>query len=382
MIHSYDMLVTLAAAAGVRADQLDTCAAIGLAESAGNDHAFNGVAPDASYGLWQINMHGKLGPARKTQYRLDHNDDLYLPDVNARVMADISRGGTDWQPWGAYKNGAYLKFLRKDVPMTVIQPRSAWQAAPRRINPGTISGAVLKLFLHHTVTPVTGDEGKDLRLVQTVAFGRRFSDISYSFLVFPNGNVYEGRGWRVVGAHTEGHNSSSYGISLVGNYETQPMTDAQVAAVQAVIAEGKRLGHIDSRATLRGHRDMKATACPGRHAYARLAEIRSAPATPTTNEEDDPMMNLIAHNTGLYAQHGVFAVHLNRPSEVTGLQAKGLLKPGKATDVNDFELGEFILLENDLGSLLNSILEAVRSSKVAPAQTVVHKLEINAKVVQ
>lgn len=34
---------------------------------------------------------------------------------------------------------------------------------------------------------------------------RGWDDIGYSFLVGQDGNVYEGRGWHHVGAHTQGY---------------------------------------------------------------------------------------------------------------------------------------------------------------------------------
>lgn len=36
-------------------------------------------------------------------------------------------------------------------------------------------------------------------------------DIGYSFMIGEDGNVYEGRGWDEVGAHTYGYNSVGLG---------------------------------------------------------------------------------------------------------------------------------------------------------------------------
>lgn len=53
------------------------------------------------------------------------------------------------------------------------------------------------------------------------------------------------------------------------------MTDAQVQAARGIIAEGQRLGHIAANFNVRGHREVKATACPGKNAFARIHEIRT-----------------------------------------------------------------------------------------------------------
>jgi N-acetylmuramoyl-L-alanine amidase len=38
-----------------------------------------------------------------------------------------------------------------------------------------------------------------------------WSDIAYSFLVGEDGNIYEGRGFDIVGSHTSGYNSVALG---------------------------------------------------------------------------------------------------------------------------------------------------------------------------
>lgn len=54
-----------------------------------------------------------------------------------------------------------------------------------------------------------------------------WSDIGYSFLVGGDGNWYEGRGWNVTGAHTQGFNSVGYGTCFLGNFmETLPVPES------------------------------------------------------------------------------------------------------------------------------------------------------------
>lgn len=99
--------------AGFRGEALRTAYAVAMAESGGRATAHNPNAStgDNSYGLFQINMLGGLGPARLRQYGLSRNEDLFDPATNARVAFRMSGGGRDWSPWSAYKNGAYKKYL-------------------------------------------------------------------------------------------------------------------------------------------------------------------------------------------------------------------------------------------------------------------------------
>jgi hypothetical protein len=81
-----------------------------MGESSGNPRAYNGSGNDASYGLWQINMIGSLGPARRAQFGLSSNEDLFDPATNARVAVSIYNS-SGWGAWGAYTNGSYKRYM-------------------------------------------------------------------------------------------------------------------------------------------------------------------------------------------------------------------------------------------------------------------------------
>ena len=97
--------------AGFRGHDLTTAVAIALAESSGDPRAHNGVPPDNSYGLWQINMIGALGPDRRHQFHLDSNKELFDPETNAKAAFSISGKGDSFRPWTTYTSGAYKSHL-------------------------------------------------------------------------------------------------------------------------------------------------------------------------------------------------------------------------------------------------------------------------------
>jgi len=100
-------LYDLARGAGFPRDTAVKMVAIALRESAGDPRAHNGVPPDDSYGLWQINMLGKLGPARLKLFGISTAADLFDPATNARA-AYILWGGNDNNlnvAWAINKNG-------------------------------------------------------------------------------------------------------------------------------------------------------------------------------------------------------------------------------------------------------------------------------------
>lgn len=101
----------VARAAGFSQAVLPVASAIAIAESGGNPRAHNPTPPDNSYGLWQINMLGSLGPARRRQFGISKNEDLFDPATNARAAYLVSSGGTNWRPWTTYTSGRYRRYL-------------------------------------------------------------------------------------------------------------------------------------------------------------------------------------------------------------------------------------------------------------------------------
>jgi hypothetical protein len=106
-------LAGYAMGAGLDAPAAVIAVAIALAESGGDDHAYNysDVTEDESYGPWQINMYGALGPPRRAQWHLSSNAMLFDPAINAFAMASLSRGGSAWSDWSTYNHNLHVPFL-------------------------------------------------------------------------------------------------------------------------------------------------------------------------------------------------------------------------------------------------------------------------------
>lgn len=106
--------------AGFTGAALTTAEAVAQAESGGDAHAHNDDprTGDNSYGLFQINMLGAMGPQRRAAYGLASNAALFDPLTNAEVAFKMSNGGRDWSPWTTFKTGAYKAFLGGDAPVT------------------------------------------------------------------------------------------------------------------------------------------------------------------------------------------------------------------------------------------------------------------------
>lgn len=78
-------------------------ASVVMPESGGRPWAHNPNAStgDNSYGLWQINMLGAMGPERRRWFGISSNEQLFNPVVNARAALKIlrSQGPRAWTTW-------------------------------------------------------------------------------------------------------------------------------------------------------------------------------------------------------------------------------------------------------------------------------------------
>ncbi|GAA4707511.1 N-acetylmuramoyl-L-alanine amidase [Promicromonospora umidemergens] len=159
-----------------------------------------------------------------------------------------------------------------------IRSRHSWGA---RYPDGdlTLSGLALEVFVHHSVTTQLSPgasvaaEEQEMRQLEAVGQSRFSSGISYNVVIFPSGRAYQGVSFHRRGTHTGGRNSKARSICLAGNYETHKPTDAQIATAHAIYDDGQGKWW-RTRAPLRGHRDVSQTACPGRHLYSRIDDIR------------------------------------------------------------------------------------------------------------
>ncbi|BFZ08143.1 hypothetical protein BsWGS_11182 [Bradybaena similaris] len=129
-------------------------------------------------------------------------------------------------------------------------------------------------FIHHATGNNCHDRASCQALVKSYQNYHMdthgWADIGYSFVIGGDGSVFEGRGWDKVGAHTQGYNSVGLGFCLTGEFTSVLPPKVQQDAVHNLLACGVSLGKLKSAYTLRGHRDMGSTECPGTKLYHEI----------------------------------------------------------------------------------------------------------------
>jgi hypothetical protein len=166
------------------------------------------------------------------------------------------------------------------LPPNVI-PRAAWNALPpdhtaeeeygfaSAENPtgwyvyeGDLAAIYTTVVIHHSF-PLLRDSGTMRALQEIHRNTRHWADIGYHFGIDGSGKVYEGRDIRVRGANVAGYNTGTIGVVLMGNFEVEAPSQAQLVALQRLLywlKQTYRLTH------LAGHYEFNpTTACPGKN---------------------------------------------------------------------------------------------------------------------
>lgn len=165
-----------------------------------------------------------------------------------------------------------------------IISRSEWGARPPSSPP--VADTAQELYLHHSVGSGTrdwdgdGDTGDDyMRVMQNWHMdGQGWSDIAYNFAIDPDGlEVYEGRGWNVRPGSQNRHNTHTWSVVIMGDFNRLTPDPALQERIVELVVYGQTQGHLPD-VPLLGHRDAPrpgggTTSCPGANLYHVLPTI-------------------------------------------------------------------------------------------------------------
>jgi hypothetical protein len=245
---------------------------------AGTDPAYTGAADE-----FQLRLRGAPRALRARFVRAQ---------PTARVSARLAR-----------------RLRARSAQAPAIIPRSAWggDSVPPREAPSY--GAVHLAFVHHTVTANDYAPEESAGIVLSIARYHRnsngWNDIGYQFLVDKYGQIFEGRAGgvdqAVVGAQSQGWNSTSTGIACLGTFTSVAQTPEGMDALARLIGWKLSVHGVPTTGEvtvtsaggetnrypagtpvtfqrISGHRDGNNTSCPGDVLYTQLDQLRGAAA--------------------------------------------------------------------------------------------------------
>jgi hypothetical protein len=123
-----------------------------------------------------------------------------------------------------------------------------------------------EIAVHHTVSPnrtwTAAQEREHLRQLEAGHIARGFSTIGYSWLVFPSGRCYVGRGMKGLPAGQEGQNTGTWAIAMVGDFRTATPTvecRREVRRIVQLLRDDHGANHLGGHGEFPG----QGTECPG-----------------------------------------------------------------------------------------------------------------------
>lgn len=153
-------------------------------------------------------------------------------------------------------------------------------SVPPEVASSTVAGgAALRLRIPHRISHVTLHHTGDSRplgptddpvarlrgLQSWGAAERNWWDVPYHYLLDLEGDVHEGRDWHFMGeTNTTYDPSGHFLISMIGNYDQQEPTPAQLAAIADMMAYALKTFNLPLD-RIGGHYHYAETGCPGKY---------------------------------------------------------------------------------------------------------------------
>ena len=175
-----------------------------------------------------------------------------------------------------------------DPPATVISTgpgvlqrvyrRSNWTRTGPDLSRIRSMGRIERITIHH--------EGMDeavqfddianmkqrLRKMHRSHVNRGFADLGYHYVIDRAGRIWQGRSLDYQGAHVKNHNPHNIGVMVLGDFELQSPTPAQVAVLSAAVRELRDRYRVPLSG-VHTHQELGPTLCPGTHLQVRVTSL-------------------------------------------------------------------------------------------------------------
>ncbi len=169
-----------------------------------------------------------------------------------------------------------------------FRSRAEWGAHKTKPNANAMT-TVNALTIHHSgeenPVPLANPSEVRAHLLKLQHYSQRrqgWADIGYHFLIDPRGDIWEGRSLIYQGAHAGNSrlNKGNIGIALLGNFDRERPTPAQVEALRRLsktLVDRYRVrpSRVFSHKEQRRIGGLAETQCPGRHLEPEIPRLRS-----------------------------------------------------------------------------------------------------------
>jgi len=124
-----------------------------------------------------------------------------------------------------------------------------------------------QIILHHSASPpeTTWEQINEWHKERKFPMSQLGWYVGYHYTIAFNGMITQTRNDWENGCHCV-PNNDKIGICLIGNFGRDEPTALQLSSLEALINQLKRTYSVSDNNVL-GHRDLKATECPGKNLY-------------------------------------------------------------------------------------------------------------------
>jgi hypothetical protein len=215
--------------------------------------------------VWDLNGKGFVDPLKFIQNTIEQN----------KLIADAPKATPEDAPVApapVHGKAAQPAEVTTEKSVEVIA-RKDWGALPltkhtEKVSPSKRSMVVI----HHSVTSegkTRKDVEKILRQIDKQHRGQDWGGIGYNLVVDFEGRVYEARGLNQLGIHASGVNTKSYGICYIGDGR-KGITEKGIQGIKDAVMIVQK--NSNKKLQVVGHKDTKATACPGPKIYKLITD--------------------------------------------------------------------------------------------------------------
>ncbi|MFM7260359.1 MAG: peptidoglycan recognition family protein [bacterium] len=185
-----------------------------------------------------------------------------IPKPVSRPMGEVNPVGEAALPWA--------------------KPRFLWAKGTPDVSNLNPMLPVTAITVHHdgmddlvyaTDTPTMAARIERYRVAHR---GNGWADIGYHLVIDRAGTLWQGRAIRWQGAHVKNRNEGNVGVLVMGNFERQQPTAAQMRTLDRVLRDLMRTYRVP-KSRVYTHREWPdaQTACPGRNLQPKVASLRT-----------------------------------------------------------------------------------------------------------
>lgn len=246
---------------------------------------------------------------------------------------------------------------------TTVHSTAAWGARPPSEPVTIVNSRPNKILIHHTATANTSDlsQAHAFALARSIQRhhmdNNEWIDSGQHFTISRGGYVMEGRhrsletlrGGRtmVSSAHCPGQNQQAIGIENEGSYGSVLPPAGQYSKIVAFCADICRAYAIPA-AEIYGHRDFRATECPGDLFYSRLPQLRRDVAAALGTTPPPPVWPTVRR--GDVGERVRTVQYLLRQAGHTSITADGNFGPATEAAVIAFQNSRGLGADGSVGS--------------------------------